>query len=47
MSLTENHFNLAPKNTKRLAILSGPFDEHLKKIEKYFHVSIQNKSILD
>lgn len=40
---SENHFVLSPKNAKRLAILCGQFDEHLKQIEKYLHVTIQNR----
>ncbi len=39
----ENHFLLSPKNAKRLAILSGQFDEHLKQIEKYLQVTLQNR----
>jgi phosphate starvation-inducible PhoH-like protein len=43
MPVTENHFHLAPKNAKRLAALCGQLDEHLKQIEKYLHVIIQNR----
>src|SRR4030066_347392 len=43
MSKTENHFVLTPRNAKRLAILSGQFDEHLKQIEKYLQIAIQNR----
>src|SRR5687768_889105 len=43
MAKHELHFHLTPKNNRRLATLCGQFDEHLKQIEKYFQVQIQNR----
>jgi len=43
MTNTDPQFQLHPKNLKRLAILCGQFDEHLRQIEKYLHVVIQNR----
>jgi phosphate starvation-inducible protein PhoH and related proteins len=43
MTAASNHFQLTPKNQQRLMILCGQFDEHIKQIEKYLHITIQNR----
>lgn len=34
---------LSPEDNRRLSVLSGNFDEHLRQIEAYFKVSIRNR----
>jgi phosphate starvation-inducible PhoH-like protein len=36
-------FNLSPADHQRLALLCGPFDDHLHQIERRFRVQIQNR----
>jgi phosphate starvation-inducible PhoH-like protein len=36
-------FNLTPADHQRLALLCGPFDDHLHQIERRFRVQIQNR----
>lgn len=37
------NFNLVPIDNHRLASLCGPFDEHLRHIERHLHVVIHNR----
>jgi phosphate starvation-inducible protein PhoH and related proteins len=43
MTTASTHFQLTPKNQQRLMVLCGQFDEHLKQIEKYLHVTLQSR----
>ncbi len=38
------HFDLTPADNSRLANICGQFNEHLKQLEDYFHVSINCRS---
>ncbi len=40
---THTEFTLAPADTRRLANLCGPHDEHLRQIEEYLGVEISNR----
>lgn len=36
-------FNITPADHQRLAMLCGPFDDHLRQIERHFRVQINNR----
>jgi phosphate starvation-inducible PhoH-like protein len=43
MTISSTNFQLTPKNQQRIMVLCGQFDEHIKQIEKYLHITIQNR----
>lgn len=41
--MADIQFELTPKDSQRLAILNGQFDENLRQIEKHLQINIQNR----
>ncbi|SVB91128.1 uncharacterized protein METZ01_LOCUS243982, partial [marine metagenome] len=42
-TITSNELLLEPVDNKRLSNLCGPFDKHIRQVERFFGVEISNR----